>query len=325
MPLEENGERVDFALSHLAGFSRSHAQALIASGSVLCNGACVKLAKLKVKAGDRIDFTEPPLSDCVIKSDIELDIVYEDDDLLVVNKPAGLVVHPAPGHYGDTLVNALLSHTFHLSSVDPLRPGIIHRLDKDTSGLILVAKNNAAHAALAEQFVPRFDENGKSLKQAQRHYLAVVFGQPPSSTGRIQQPIARHPKNRQKMCVTRSSHGKPAITNYRVLQTWSMQDLRTTPISLIDFQLETGRTHQIRVHSQFMGWPLVGDVLYGSRQSRCRGLPDLVQNFPRQALHAFVLTFNHPTTHQRMSFTANLPRDMEELQEALLTYQPPFL
>lgn len=299
--------RVDVVLAQLAGFTRSHAQMLIEQGLVSLNGARVQRAKQKVAYGDTLAAEEQPPLDVPTATEIPLTILYEDDDVIVVDKPAGLVVHPAPGHYGDTLVNALLARQTSLSTVDPLRPGILHRLDKDTSGLMVVAKNNAAHVALAEQFVPRFDEEGRSLKRAQRHYTALVFGRPTPPAGKIQTFIARHPHDRQKMAVVRppSTRGKWAVTNYKVIKTWEPPISTSAPLSLVDFHLETGRTHQIRVHSQFMGWPLVGDPLYGVNPHRTKGWPENIRTYPHQALHASQLSFFHPRTGEKMEFTRN--------------------
>lgn len=321
VPEALHGERVDLALSRLASFSRSHAQTLVEAGGVFLDGQSVQRPKEKVQAGEVLSFSELPAMEAPQASQIPLEILFEDDDLLVLNKQAGLVVHPAPGHVGDTLVNALLAHVSKLSTVNPLRPGIVHRLDKDTSGLMLVAKNNAAHVALADQFVPRFDENGQSLKQANRTYQALVFGAPMPASGRIQTRIGRHPRNRQKMAVLppTSSAGKNAVTLYRVLKTWqrpSLPSVKASPISLVEFHLETGRTHQIRVHSAFMGWPLVGDPLYGN-PARSKGWPEAVRNFPRQALHATQLTFLHPKTGESLTFSSPLPEDLQHLVELI--------
>lgn len=302
---ENSGERVDVVLAQLAGFSRSHAQTLIEAGLVTLNQQRVDRAKQKVSLGDLLEASELPPLDAPVATDLPLEILYEDDDLMVIDKPAGLVVHPAPGHHGDTLVNALLARHEPLSSVDPLRPGILHRLDKDTSGLMLVAKNNAAHAALADQFVPKFDAAGNSLKQAQRHYTALVFGCPSPPQGTIKTFIARHPHNRQKMAVVppTRTRGKWAVTHYQVLQTWAPPTPTASPISMVDFSLETGRTHQIRVHCQFMGWPIVGDPLYGPHPNKTKGWSGSIRNYPHQALRATSLRFVHPRTGSQMGFS----------------------
>jgi 23S rRNA pseudouridine1911/1915/1917 synthase len=242
----------------------------------------------------------PPQPAHTVAEDIPLRIVYEDDALLVIDKPPGLVVHPAPGHTHGTLVNALLFHCPTLSGVGgEARPGIVHRLDKDTSGLLLVAKHDRSHRHLAAQLKTR---------QLQRGYLALVRGPMPALQGTIAAPIGRHPQHRKKMAVV-GQHGREARTHYRVLQAWG-------PISLLQLRLETGRTHQIRVHLAHIGHVVLGDPVYGAGPWHLPGHLDLerdVRAFPRQALHAAQVRFQHPETGQWLAFTAPLPADMAGL------------
>ncbi|MFY9287664.1 MAG: RluA family pseudouridine synthase, partial [Alphaproteobacteria bacterium] len=232
--------------------------------------------------------------------DIELDVVFEDKDLLVINKPAGMVVHPAPGNRDQTLVNALLAHCGKsLSGIGGVaRPGIVHRLDKDTSGLMVVAKNDAAHQALTAQF---------SDRSLSRIYQAVVWGAPTPKTGKIEVPIGRHARDRKKQAVT--SRGKTALTYYTVLENFSLA-------SLVECKLATGRTHQIRVHLAHIKHPVIGDPVYGANKTRMKGNEELC-TFPRQALHAAQLQFIHPRSKKSLRFLAKLPKDMADLLKAL--------
>lgn len=286
--LEENKTRLDKLLAEQdQEHSRSQIQQWIAEGHVRVNGKTVK-ANYKCETGDRIEWTEPepePLS--LEPENIPLDIVYEDEDVIVINKPRGMVVHPSAGHQSGTLVHALLYHCDDLSGINGVeRPGIVHRIDRDTSGLLVVAKNDKAHASLAEQL------QDKTLS---RKYEAIVHGVIEHETGLIDAPIARDPKDRQRMAVVQG--GKPAVTHFRVLD-------RYDRFSHVECRLETGRTHQIRVHMKYIGHPLVGDPKYGPRKTLDIG---------GQALHAKELGFIHPTTKEYMEFSAPAPAEFVEL------------
>jgi len=275
--------------AQVASLSRARIQALIKEGRVTCGGVAVK-ANAKPKAGQVLEIAVPaPVSAIPEPEDIPLDIVYEDGDCLVLNKPAGLVVHPAPGHACGTLVNALLYHCRDLGGVGGVeRPGIVHRLDKDTSGLMVVAKNDAAMAG----FVRLFKTGGIS-----KEYLTLVHGVPPKPSGTVRSLIGRHPGHRKRMAVV-ARNGKEAVTHYAV-------ERRLGDMTLVRCRIETGRTHQIRVHMQSLGCPVIGDALYGkSAADKC--LPHLPA---RQMLHAAHLTFTHPVTGAPMDFVAPLPED----------------
>lgn len=289
---ENAGERIDKALSTIQeDWSRSQIASWITDGIVKVNGESVK-AKYKVKEGDVIEVDVPeaePLE--VIPEDLDLEIVYEDSDVLVVNKPKGMVVHPAPGHMTGTLVNGLMYHCKDLSGINGvLRPGIVHRIDKDTSGLLMVAKNDHAHNSLVEQLVN---------KTVTRKYTALVHGHIAHDKGTIDAPIARDPKDRQKQAVV--DNGKHAVTHFQVIE-------RLGNYTLVECRLETGRTHQIRVHMNYIGFPLVGDPKYG---------PKKTIDFGGQVLHAGVLGFIHPTSNEYLEFEVPLPHDYEELLEQL--------
>ena len=282
-------------------------QALIAAGNVSSGGRTIGDASARVKPGQTFDILipEPEPAEPVAQA-IDLTIVFEDDDLLVVDKPPGLVVHPAPGNPDKTLVNALLAHCAgRLSGIGGvLRPGIVHRLDKDTSGLMVVAKTDLAHAGLSAQFADR---------TLSRTYLAVVDGVPATETGEIDSPIGRSPRNRKKMAVVRRG-GKPALTRYRLLRRLGGEGRRAA--SLIECTLATGRTHQIRVHLASIGHPVVGDPLYRGRRTDLAET-DPLRRFPRQALHAAALSFVHPRDGGERRFTAEMPEDMRALIEEL--------
>jgi 23S rRNA pseudouridine1911/1915/1917 synthase len=290
----ETGQRLDRALTALvqayAPLSRARVQALLKEKAVTLKGKVISDVSRQVHAGEVYELTVPEAVDeAVIEArELPLEIIYEDDDLLVINKPAGLVVHPAAGHHDDTLVNALLWHKREaLSGIGGVkRPGIVHRLDKDTSGLMVVAKHDEAHHKLSAQFADR------SLS---RTYLALVWGVPKPAKGRIEGAIGRSPTNRQKMAVTKN--GKPAATRYVVEKAVGKQ------MALVRCELETGRTHQIRVHLTHIGHPLVGDPIYGTRRKT---------DFKRQALHAAELKLIHPRTGKPMQFSCELPLDMAD-------------
>ncbi|TYS50016.1 RluA family pseudouridine synthase [Bacillus infantis] len=289
---EVAGERLDKAVSLLnEELSRSQAQQMIKDGHILVNGQGTK-TNYKCSANDRIEvsFPEPEELD-VLPEEMDLDIYYEDGDVLVVNKPKGMVVHPAPGHASGTLVNGLMAHCKDLSGINGvLRPGIVHRIDKDTSGLLMVAKNDMAHESLVNQLVE---------KTVTRKYQAIVHGTIPHDYGTVDAPLGRDPKDRQSMTVV--DGGKNAVTHFHVIH-------RYKDFTHVECQLETGRTHQIRVHMKYIGYPLAGDPKYGPRKTLEIG---------GQALHAGVLGFVHPRTGEYMEFEAPLPAYFSELLEKL--------
>lgn len=296
---EENPERIDkFLSARFPDFSRSYLQKLVKEDYVLVNQKSVK-PNYKVSPQDSITISipEPELPE-ILPEDIPLDILYEDSDILVVNKPKGMVVHPAPGHYSGTLVNAIMYHCQgNLSGINGVaRPGIVHRIDRDTTGSLVVCKNDLAHQSLAEQ-----------LKEHSitRKYQAIVHGDMRDESGIIRVPIGRHPTDRKKMS-TKSKHGKPAVTHYTVLRKISYGKNREG-YTYIECQLETGRTHQIRVHMAHIGHPILGDTVYGP--SRCP-LP-----LEGQTLHAKTLGFIHPGTGKYIEFEAPLPRYFQQLLE----------
>ena len=289
-----------FLADCLPDLSRSHIKRLIEEKQILCDGEVVK-AGCKLRGGETIQVDIPPPEPIeALPEEIPLDILYEDQYLIVINKAAGMVVHPAPGHSSGTLVNALLFHCRDLSGIGgSLRPGIVHRLDKDTSGVMVVSKDDAAHQGLAKQF---------KKHTISRKYVAFVFGQMQQVTGTIDQPIGRHPQQRKKMS-SKSRAGREAVTHWQVLQRFD-QDR----ISLVALTLETGRTHQIRGHLSEMNFPVIGDPVYGS-QKKSNTMTDvllrsLVQGLKRQALHARLLAFEHPITGEWMEFSRPLPEDM---------------
>ncbi|MFO7154225.1 MAG: RluA family pseudouridine synthase [Caldicoprobacter oshimai] len=291
----DDKKRIDvFLAEKISEYSRSYIQKLIKDGLVLVNGEKVK-PNFKVKPGCIIDVTIPPPQEISLQPEpMELDIVYEDDDIVVVNKPQGMVVHPAPGNYSGTLVNALLYSCDELSGIGGIiRPGIVHRLDKDTSGLLVVAKNDAAHRSLAQQLKDR------TLK---RVYWCIVEKNIKGDKGVINAPIGRHPINRKKMAVLNAPTAKPAVTHFKVLE-------RFGEYTLVEARLETGRTHQIRVHMAYIGHPVVGDSVYGSRKQKF--------NLKGQVLHAKKLGLIHPSTGEYMEFEAPLPEYFENLLDIL--------
>ncbi|MEB2298203.1 RluA family pseudouridine synthase [Lysinibacillus xylanilyticus] len=288
MEEQQKGERIDKALSSVQSeWSRTQIGNWITDGNIKVNGETVK-AKYKVKVGDIVEVDVPeaePLD--VIAENLDLDIVYEDADVLVVNKPKGMVVHPAPGHMSGTLVNGLMYHCKDLSGINGvMRPGIVHRIDKDTSGLLMVAKNDAAHESLVNQLVN---------KTVTRKYTALVHGHIAHDKGTIDAPIGRDQKDRQKQAVV--DKGKHAVTHFQVIE-------RFGDYTLVECRLETGRTHQIRVHMNYIGFQLVGDPKYG---------PKKTIDFGGQVLHAGVLGFDHPTTGEYLQFEAQIPADYEQL------------
>ena len=342
-PGYRSGERLDVYISEkLADASRSKVQKAVKEGHVSVNDVVASRVSASVQAGDRIvvRVMRPP----PVKAEpeaIPLDVIYEDDVLLVVNKPAGMVVHPAYGHRGGTLVNALLHHVggtalafeeeveeaddedVGLSTATALprfegdatiRPGIVHRLDKDTSGLLVVAKNDVVHARLAEQFMNR---------SIRRNYLAIVWGIPDPPSGSIETYLGRDPRDRKRIAVVGEERGKHALTHYEVLEPLAH-------LSLVRFQLATGRTHQIRVHARQMGHSVLGDATYGGETlrygpdtaNRRKFFRNLFERMPRQALHAHTLGFTHPTTGAAMDFEAPMPDDMAHVLGRLRSVEP---
>ena len=294
VPHEDAGKRIDSWLSeHIDGLTRSAVQNLLSEQAVNADGKSVK-KNYKLAGGEVLTVIMPELREVDLTAeDIPLDIVYEDEDIVVVNKPRGMVVHPAVGNWSGTLVNALMFHCGEsLSGINgEHRPGIVHRIDKDTSGLLVVAKNDRAHQSLAEQI---------QVHSAGRRYFAVVYGCPREETGTIQAPIARHPVDRKKMAVL--AGGREAITHYQVLEHYQ-------GYTLMKFRLETGRTHQIRVHMAHIGHPIIGDPLYGPAKDKWK--------LQGQCLHAGELELTHPVTGERMLFEAPLPEYFEKVLQKL--------
>lgn len=288
--VEENeGLRIDRYLASELDISRSKIQKLIEEEKVFVNGKVVP-SSYAVKINDKIEVQDDLDYNIKVEAeDIPIDIVYEDDDLLIINKESGMVVHPAPGHYHGTLVNALL-YLYPLNSGEKERPGIVHRLDKDTSGLMVVAKNEWTHEKLSEMI---------STKLVERKYLAIVQGVIKHDTGEIDAPIGRDSHNRQKMAVT-DVHGKDAITHFKVLE-------KLNNSTYIECKLDTGRTHQIRVHMAYIGHPVLNDPLYGRGKSSEFG----------QMLHSYSIRFNHPRTNKELFFTVNPPKEFQEKLEEL--------
>lgn len=297
---EEADERVDsYIAKELEEVSRSYIQKIIKDGMVTINGEKVK-TKYKVNQGDKIVIKMPEPKELEVKvENIPINIVYEDDDIAIVNKPQGMVVHPAPGNYSGTLVNALLYHLENLSSINGvIRPGIVHRIDKDTSGLLMIAKTNLAHLGLSEQ-----------LKEhtITRKYYALVDENIREEKGTIKAPIGRHPVDRKKMTVV-EKNGRDAVTHFKVLE-------RFKEYTLIEARLETGRTHQIRVHMSYIKHPLVGDPLYGSKKQKF--------NLKGQLLHAKVIGFIHPRTGEYLEFESSLPEHFTKILNALRSKKNP--
>lgn len=302
----QQGYRLDaFLALNLPDFSRAQLQKLIKDGHVMGSRLITQPA-YKVKLDEVFTITPPALTPLdLVAEDIPLNIIFEDEHLLVIDKPSGLSVHPGAGRHSGTLVNALMHHSQNLSQVGGLeRPGIVHRLDKDTTGLIVVAKNDKVHASLGKQF-----ENRSVTKV----YMALCYGIPKANEGTIEGNIGRHPTDRQRMAVLPTG-GRPAKTAYEVIETYG------DCLALLKVKLFTGRTHQIRVHLSHLGHPLVGDQTYGRPRS-LKGLTALqakaLENFGRQALHAHILGFTHPVTSQRHTFTSPLPADFQSIIDFL--------
>lgn len=320
---EEAGQRLDkFLVSRYPHYSRSRLQDWISQGYVTCDDTVITDCHYKVKRDQTYQLHPPPAVEAVPQPcAMNLDILYEDEDLLVVNKPAGLVVHPAPGHPTFTLVNALLAHCHDsLSGIGGVkRPGIVHRLDKDTSGLMVVAKNDYTHQELSKQFEPKIDP-GDAERTLKRVYWGLVWGQPVPSAGVIEGFIHRHPVHRQRMAVSQCGSGRLARTHYQVKLVKYFGSNGTVKVAWVQYTLDTGRTHQIRLHSQYAGFPLIGDPLYGRRSlsSFLRQCPAVFADFKRQALHAAELHFIHPQSRQKMHFTAAPPADFNALLKELM-------
>jgi 23S rRNA pseudouridine1911/1915/1917 synthase len=315
---EDAGERLDRVLAQrVAELSRSRHKALILAGRVAIDGATIRDPGHRVNAGERIMLELPPAEDAAISpEDIALNVVFEDAELIVIDKPAGLVVHPGAGNWTGTLANALVAHCgASLTGVGGVkRPGIVHRLDKDTSGLMVVAKTERAHRALSRQFA----EGGRG-KALRRGYLALVWGAPERPRGTIDKPIGRHPRAREKMAVR--AGGRSAVTHWEVLEHYRGRD--GTPVaSLIACRLETGRTHQIRVHLASIGHPLLGDETYGSGfKTKANQLSSEAKAalgaLGRQALHAYLLVVEHPSQGTNLEFRSELPDDFLRLRHSL--------
>ncbi len=314
----EAGLRLDAALArHVTGLSRTRIKALIQSGAVSSGGATIGEPRYTVKPNQVFEVAVPEAEPASPQAQpIALSILYEDDAIIVIDKPAGLVVHPGAGHADGTLVNALIAHCGpSLSGIGGVkRPGIVHRLDKDTSGVMVAAKTDQAHQALAAQFA-----NHGRTGSLDRRYHAIVWGSPTVASGTIDAPIGRAPNNAQKFAVR--SNGKFAITHYRTIERYiGAED--AVQASLVECRLETGRTHQIRVHMAHIGHPLIGDSLYGAGfRTKIAHLPSkaaaLAEKISRQALHARALGFDHPKTGEHFEFTSEFPTDLAELRDAL--------
>jgi 23S rRNA pseudouridine1911/1915/1917 synthase len=301
------GERLDVFLTAALGadFSRTGAQRLIKEGYVVrAGGEAERNPAKKVRAGEVFEVSVPEVDPVdVVGEDIPLAVLYEDADLIVVDKPAGMAVHPSIGHWRGTLVHALLHHCKDLSGINgEMRPGIVHRIDKDTSGILVAAKHDRAHRGLAGQF---------ARHTAERAYLAVVRGVPRPAAGRIEGNIGRHATLRVPRAVV-ASGGKPAVTHYKVVEAFG------DGAALVECRLETGRTHQIRVHMAHRGHPLLGDALYGGKQGGLKGLSSAaVKGLTRQALHAAILGFSHPISGVKLRFESALPADLAALLQGL--------
>jgi 23S rRNA pseudouridine1911/1915/1917 synthase len=312
------GERLDRCLTHASAargvaLSRTRVKAVIEAGDVTVDGKIERDPAKRLANGQRIVFEAPPPEDCAVRGeDLPLDVVFEDEHLIVIDKPAGLVVHPAPGHGSGTLVNALIRHCGEsLSGIGGVRrPGIVHRLDKDTSGLLVVAKTDAAHRGLAELFA----DHGRA-GSLDREYLALVWGDLGSAAGTVDAPIARHPIKRERMAVADEKRGRRAVTHWRLIDALGSA-------SLVACRLETGRTHQIRVHMASIGHPILGDPVYGAgyktkASQLSDGAKEALAALGPQALHAAALGFEHPISGERLRFERPPPQDYSRLIEAL--------
>jgi len=314
----EAGERLDRVLAaHVTALSRTRLKALVLAGRVAVGGRTICDPGHHVNAGDRLTVAVPPPEEAEPRAEsIPLAIVHEDDDLIIIDKPKGLVVHPAAGNRTGTLVNALIAHCGpSLSGIGGVkRPGIVHRLDKDTTGLMVIAKNDRAHRALAAQFA----DHGRS-GPLERGYLAFVWGVPDRPRGTIDKPLGRHPQARERMAIR--PDGRPAVTHWEVLERYTGTDGKPVA-SLLACRLETGRTHQIRVHLAAIGHPLLGDEVYGAGfRTKVARLPEAaraaLQALGRQALHAYLLGVEHPTSGEQLTYRSALPSDLDVLRRTL--------
>ena len=297
---EQNPDRLDkYLVSCLPEFSRARIQGLILDGFVSVNGVAAKKAGQMIENGDDIEVrVPPPVPSGLVAEDIPLDIIFENDDLIVVNKPAGMVVHPAAGHYSGTLVNAVLGYDPDLEGIGgEERPGLVHRLDKETSGLIILAKNERAHNWLQDQF---------RLRKVEKTYLALVDGKPPTPAGRVEAPIGRDPSHRKKMAIVSAGKGREAVSEYKTLQSFRNH-------TLLEFHPHTGRTHQIRLHCQFLGCPIVGDSVYGKRT--------VTATIDRHFLHAYRLKIILPGEKSPRTFEADLPEELKAVLEEVKRYE----
>jgi len=314
---DQAGGRLDRVLAAGLTLSRTRLKALILDGAVTVGGRTILDPGQRVNSGDIVTVDVPPPVPAEPEGeDIPLSILHEDDQIVVLDKPAGLVVHPAPGHRGGTLVNALIAHCGDsLSGIGGVaRPGIVHRLDKDTSGVMVVAKSDRAHRRLAAQF----EDHGRT-GDLERGYLAFVWGSPTHPRGTVNAPIDRHPTHREKMAIRQ--HGREAITHWTVLERFAGKDGKPVA-SLVECRLETGRTHQIRVHMAHIGHPLMGDAVYGTGfKTKTALLPEPARaalgGLGRQALHAYLLVVQHPETGERLEFQSELPADLARLHDVL--------
>jgi 23S rRNA pseudouridine1911/1915/1917 synthase len=319
---EDAGLRLDkFINGRLPGLSRTRVKSLIEAGWVTRDGASAHDGAAKVAAGQSVEIDVPEAAPAEpVGQDIPLKIVFEDSSLIVIDKPAGLVVHPSAGHETGTLVNALIAHCgASLSGIGGVkRPGIVHRLDKDTTGLLVVAKTDAAHQGLAALFA----DHGRTMP-FEREYIAYVWGAPDRHRGHIDAPLGRHPTHREKQAVVHGDHGREAVTHFALEATFGAERDGKPLVSRLRCALETGRTHQIRVHLAHIGCPLLGDEVYGAGfKTKVSKLPEktrkAVEALGRQALHAAVLAFEHPVTGKPMRFESALPKDLKALERTLL-------
>ncbi|MCB0100710.1 MAG: RluA family pseudouridine synthase [Anaerolineales bacterium] len=297
---ELNPDRLDkYLVSCLPEFSRARVQGLILDGFVKVNGVPAKKAGQMLEDGFDIEIRiPPPVPSGLIAEEIPLDIVFENDDLIVVNKPAGMVVHPSAGHYSGTLVNAVLGYDPDLEGIGgEERPGLVHRLDKETSGLIILAKNERAHNWLQDQF---------RLRKVEKTYLALVDGKPPTPAGRVEAPIGRDPSHRKKMAIVQPGKGRDAVSEYKTLETFKNH-------TLLEFHPHTGRTHQIRLHCLFLGCPIVGDAVYGKKK--------ITVTIDRHFLHAFRLKIILPNEEHPRTFEAELPEELKAVLEEVKRYE----
>jgi 23S rRNA pseudouridine1911/1915/1917 synthase len=315
--------RLDRVLAaHLVHLSRSRLKALILAGQVTIAGRTIRDPAATVKSGDLVKVALPPAEPAAPQGEnIPLNIIYEDDAIIVIDKPNDLVVHPAAGHASGTLVNALIAHCGDsLSGIGGVkRPGIVHRLDKDTTGLMVVAKTDKAHRSLAKQFA----EKGEG--PLRRSYLAFVWGAPGKPKGTIDAPLGRHPQARDRQAIR--GNGRPAVTHWQVLERFTPSAAKTPVASLLACTLETGRTHQIRVHLAYLGHPILGDTTYGTGFKTKASLlgpkaRDVLSALGRQALHAYLLAIEHPETNEVLEFQSELPGDLRRLRDALRAESP---